>query len=337
MRSTFCAYGLRLVANRVVPGVIADSSELRPDVEIHFGFLPRGISGADTKRGGEHSGQNSDRARWPEAIAWTPNDGRGIRLRYDDGTVFVIDEGGSRVWAVWPESLTLEDTVTYLLGPVLAFVLSLRGITCLHASALSVDGRAVALAGPSGAGKSTTAAAFAGRGFRVLTDDLLALGEAHGKVIAHPGYPRLRLWPEASVILYGDPDALPPLTPNWDKRYLDLQSNPSKFEHQPLHLSSIYLLDECRDDSKAPSVESLTASAALLGLLANSRGHCHWDRQSRRREFGVLGRLVGCVPVKRVIGRAGSQTLPDLCDVILEDLQVGSGGMVSKGRVLCTT
>jgi hypothetical protein len=93
-------------------------------------------------------------------------------LVYGDGTKFVIDRAGSRVWATWGRESTFEDTLTYLLGPVLGFVLRLRGVTCLHASAIAIDGVAIALTGPGGAGKSTAAAKFAAMGYPVLSDDI---------------------------------------------------------------------------------------------------------------------------------------------------------------------
>lgn len=336
MSLIFRAYGLRLSANRIIPGLTPSPAESRVDVHIQLGSKPAGVSEAFPNELGPRTKQDTDEYGRPEAISWPPNGGEGFRLRYDDGTVFIVDERGSRIWATWPKTLTLEDTAVYLLGPVLAFVLRLRGITCLHASAFSVDGHAVALVGPSGVGKSTTAAAFAGRGFAVLSDDMLALEDQHDNFIAHPGYPRLRLWPDAAGILYGAPAALPRLTPNWDKRYLDLQSKGYRFERQPLSLSAIYLLDERPDDPAAPFVESLTASAGLLSLLANSRGDFHPDKQSHRREFDMLGRVMQRVPVRRVVARTRPHSLACLCDVILDDLQSNSGHAVSEYRPTCT-
>jgi hypothetical protein len=266
------------------------------------------------------SSHSTDESGWLDAIPWPADDRYGFRLRYDDGTVFLVDGLGSQVWAVWPDTLTLADTAVYLLGAVLGFVLRLRGVTCLHASAFCVDGRAVALAGPSGAGKSTTAAALSRRGFAALTDDLLALEEQGGSVLAHVGCPRLRLHPEAVNLLYGAPDALPLLTLNWDKRYLDLHSGSRGLDRQALPLSAIYLLDGRREDAKAVAVEPVRASAALLSLLANAYSDIHLDADSRAREFRFLGRLAGSVPVKRAIGCAGPDSLSELCDAIIDDI-----------------
>jgi hypothetical protein len=332
----FRTFGLRLGANQAIPGPAPEPADSRVDVQIQLGSIPAGVSKAIPNEISPCTNQDADDYGRPEAIFWTGKGSDGFRLRYDDETVFIVDKRGTHVWAAWPKTLTLEDTAVYLLGPVLAFVLRLRGISCLHASAFSVEGRAVALVGPSGAGKSTTAAAFAGRGFGVLTDDLLALEEQHDRVIAHPGYPRLRLWPDALGILDNAPAALPRLAPKWDKRYLSLHSNGCRFERQPLPLSAIYLLDERRDDPAAPFVESLTASAGLLNLLANARGDFHPDRHSHRREFDMLGRVAQRIPIRRVVARTESRSLAPLCDAILADLYSISDHAVSKRKLTCT-
>lgn len=336
MRACFRAYGLRLGANRVIPGLIPQPADSRVDVQIELGSTPAAVSEAFATGLGAGTNQDADEHGRPEAISWPRSDGGGFRLRYDDGMVFIVDGCGNRIWAVWPKTLTLEDTAVYLLGPVLAFVLRLRGITCLHASAFCLDGRAVALVGPSGAGKSTTAAAFASRGFAVLSDDMLPLEERHESIIAHPGCPRLRLWPDAVGILDGPPRELPRLTPSWDKRFIDLLSNEYSFYGQPLPLSTIYLLGERQNDPAVPLVKPMASSASLLGLLANTRGDFHPDKRSQRREFDMLGRVVQRVLVRRVAARTGPRSLASLCDVILEDLQSIDGHAATERNLPCT-
>ena len=75
----------------------------------------------------------------------------------------------------WEEPLTYADAAVYLLGPVLGFVMRLRGIVPLHASAVMIGTGATVFVGDAGAGKSTTAGAFAALGYGVLSDDLLPL------------------------------------------------------------------------------------------------------------------------------------------------------------------
>ncbi|NIO13431.1 MAG: serine/threonine protein kinase, partial [Gammaproteobacteria bacterium] len=92
---------------------------------------------------------------------------------------------------------------------MLGFVLRLRGVLSLHASVIDINGEAVGFMGAAGAGKSTLAAAFAKKGFAVMSDDILALKPGDSAPFAQPGYPRLRLWPDSAVVLFGSASALP--------------------------------------------------------------------------------------------------------------------------------
>ena len=94
-----------------------------------------------------------DQAGNPALRIWKAARSRYLRLAYFDGTQFWLDRGGTEVWATWPSNLQIEDAATYLLGPVLGILLRLRGVTCLHASAVAFGETAVAFVGSEGAGK----------------------------------------------------------------------------------------------------------------------------------------------------------------------------------------
>jgi hypothetical protein len=243
-------------------------------------------------------------------------DGEYFRFDYADETQFVIDRSGSEVWAEWSAPLTLEDTATYLLGPVLGFVMLLRGIVCLHASAIAIGNEAIALLGPAGVGKSTTAAAFAERGYSVLAEDVVTLDDRRDQFLVRPGYPCIRLWPPAVRALYGSETHLPKLTPNWDKRYLDLSE---RFQEEPLPLAAIYHLGERRHLARAPYVETLDRSQGLMALVANTYATKLMDKQMRAREFELLTRVVGSVSVRRVTPHSDPARLTQLCDRIVDD------------------
>jgi hypothetical protein len=239
---------------------------------------------------------------------------------YSDGTEFIVDRSGGDVWARWTGESTLADTATYLLGPILGFVLRLRGVTSLHASAVEIDGRAVAFVGPPYAGKSTTAAAFARLGHRILSDDVVALDERGGSVGVHPAYPQLRLWPDSVALLYGSADALPRITPNWEKRVLAPRGD-AGLEQEPRALAAIYLLGERPAGPAAAPVERLAPAEALLALVANTYVNYLDDPAARGREFTSLGALVAAVPVKRATPPADASALSDFCRAIIDDVQ----------------
>jgi hypothetical protein len=314
-------FGLSLSANQLIPGVVNASATRRVDVRVWLGLMPPWLNSLLKINECWYRSDELDDHGSSILTIWKLARGNYFRLIYTDGTEFVVDRLGTQVWAVWPETLSLEDTATYLLGPIMGFVLGLRGTICLHASAIVIGGQAIALIGPSGAGKSTTAAAFTRLGYRVLTDDVVALTEQDSAFLVQPGYPRLRLWPQSVSALYGATDALPCLTPNWDKRYLDLIEHGDRFQSQPLPLAAIYLLGERRDDPGAPLVEAVPGSERLMSLVANTYATKLMDRSMRAREFEVLGRVVASVPVRRVIPHTNTAYLPNLCEVIVKDFQ----------------
>src|SRR5262249_55064163 len=143
-------------------------------------------------------------------------------------------------WA--PPDATVADTCCYLFGPVLGWVLRLRGGVPLHASAVALDGRGVVFLGPGGAGKSTLAAALVLTGAELVSDDLVPILEEDGRISIVPASPSLRLWPESVAMLFGDAEALPRLSPAWDKRGLDVRRHGLRFREQAVDLAAVYVL-----------------------------------------------------------------------------------------------
>src|SRR4051794_18981335 len=311
-------YGLGVISNRSIPGV-PPSTIASEDLRISFGSLPASLAEvADTQVETSYIADYKSACGEPALRVFRVLDGRYYRFRYADQTEFVINHAGSEVWADWRDPLTLEDTSTYLLGPVLGFVMLLRGVVCLHASAVAIGNEAIALLGPAGSGKSTTAAAFAERGYSVLAEDVVTLDDRGDQFLVRPGYPCIRLWPAAVKALYGSETHLPKLTPNWDKCYLALEEN---FQREPLRLAAIYHLGERRHETRAPFVQGLDRAEGMMSLVANTYATKLMDKQMRAREFELLTRVVGNVPMRRVTPHADAGRLDDLCTRIIADFK----------------
>lgn len=240
---------------------------------------------------------------------------RGYRFEYADGTQFVMDPGASSIACWWSDASTLEDTATYLLGPVLGFALRLRGVLALHASAVLIDGRAIALVGPSGAGKSTTAAAFAAAGFPVLTDDVLAVRMDGAAALAFPSYRLLRLWDASEQLLFGTVGQLPLLTPTWEKRALPLGRD-YPFHAAPAPLGALFVLGERQSDAHAPFIETLPAGDAFIALVANSYANYLLDDAMRAAEMRALEPLVRSRHVHRLVPHRDPARLGALVQVV---------------------
>ena len=307
-------YGLGVISNKTIPGV-SPSTIASEDVRISLGSLPAWLDEVtsmqvETSYVADYKSECGE----PALRVFRVLDGRYYRFCYADETEFIVDKAGTEVWAAWREPLTLEDTATYLLGPVMGFVMLLRGVVCLHASAVAVGDEAIALLGPAGSGKSTTAAAFAERGYSILAEDVVTLDDRGDHFLVRPGYGCIRLWPAAVKALYGSETHLPKLTPNWDKCYLDLNDN---FQQEPLRLAAIYHLSERRGETTAPRIQTLDRAEGLMSLVANTYATKLMDKQMRAREFHVLSRLLTNVPLRRVTPHTDPDRIPQLCDSIL--------------------
>lgn len=310
-------YGLQLHLNQGVPGLLLSTQHSQPvDVQVDFGSMP--LPEEPSARTLWYHNPEPGPGGKPRLTVWSlPGH---YHLQYADGTQFLIDNLGTQIWATWPdETLTLEDTATYLLGPVMGFVLLLRGFISLHACAVAVNDRAVAIVGPAGSGKSTTAAAFAETGYRVLAEDVVTLRDPGDAFLVQPAYPSIRLWPASVEALYGATATLPKLTPTWDKCYLDLTQDKYEFQQDPLPLAAIYVLAERRDNTGAPFVSNLAPAEALMALIANTYATYLMDKQMRVREFELLPRLLNSIPIRRVTPHSDPARIGELCRTILED------------------
>lgn len=320
MDSTHTVFGLIVRSNALIPGLPhLEGSCRETDVSIHWGVSPY-TETEDSSPSEEltYVSTYTDAAGNPALQIWKTADGVFLHLKYCDGAEFWLARKGDAIWTVWPATLTFADAVTYLLGPVLGRLLRLRGVTCLHASAVAFEGRSVVFVGPEGAGKSTTAAAFAQRSHGVLSDDVVALAESEEGFSVLPAYPHLCLWPESVNMLFGSPDVLPRFIPDWEKRRFALGDKGTLFENRPLPVGAIYLLGD-RHSDLSPRVEAMPARSALLALVAESFASTILDRDMRAREFEVLGRLVTTVPIRRIYPSEDPARLGELCRVICED------------------
>lgn len=112
--------------------------------------------------------------------------------------MFSIQDG--KQITVFPMTATNEDLIRlYILGTCMGVILLQRKIIPLHGSAIAINGKAYAIVGDSGAGKSTLASAFLNKGFKFLSDDVIAVSISQDKDIplVVPAYPQQKLWQDA--------------------------------------------------------------------------------------------------------------------------------------------
>lgn len=179
--------------------------------------------------------------------------------------IYCIDEGRAVTVAPLPGA-DPEKVRVYLLGTCLGALLLLRGLLPLHGSAVDVGGEAHVFVGHSGAGKSTLAAALVGMGYRLLSDDVVAVGTgADGRPLVLPAYPQQKLWRESIDGLGLEDSPLRPLYRETEKFAVPLAG---RFDAAPLPLGGIFELT--RPGGERIDIMPLSSSERLRIVLEHT-------------------------------------------------------------------
>jgi hypothetical protein len=317
-RFFYSAFGLRFCSNFPLPKLPeASSCAKAPDFDLHFNRAPSaGVSGP---RSLTFESSYRDGNGEPCLRIWKLGEGRYSQMSYSDGHEFWLSRKGTEVWATWPEGSCLEESLSYLVGPVLGVLLRYRRVVCLHGSAVVDDGRAVVFIGQPGAGKSTTAAALAQRGYTLLADDIAALEERDGVFYVHPAYPGVSLWPKALELVFGVPK--PELQPrvSGDKACLSSEQG-LRFESGALPLDRVYILDGAEADISSSFSPGLNSDQrSFLSLITNTYATSILDVSMRAEELGVLGRLASQIPIRRSVWDRRPGALEHRCNLVISD------------------
>jgi hypothetical protein len=308
---SYDVYGITIQSE--IPFPLAESeTPLNPVLELRLG------DASDFRRALRGHTVEPDPAHWYEHLNLP--DG-SVYQRWPDMFEFLVSADG-RIITCRPfleaSSGALE---TYLLTIVLSTSLLKLGYEVLHATAVIVDGCALAFLGPSGFGKSSLAACFLTAGYPVLTDDLLVLTWNRGLAQVPPGLPRIKLLPEAAERFL--PTALDsvPMNPLTQKRVIPLSD--SQAWSAPVPLGAIYLLPY--PSATAPRrtvwIARCPAKAAFKELLAGTFNARAQDPARLKRQFENASRLHATIPIRRLGYQRHLEHLPMVRDAIVADFR----------------
>jgi hypothetical protein len=211
-----------------------------------------------------------------------------------------------------------------LLGVVLALWLERLGIPALHASAVNIEGQAVAFLSSNYGGKTSLVANLMQSGHSLLTDDLLPLERVDEHFLAHSGYPTMRMWPREAEYFLGHYKDLELIHPEYTKRRVLVGQNGfGSFSNAAQPLGCIYVPERCNPPEHSPKTEILPVSSrdAVFELVRHSflpRVVEAIGLQPRRLE--LFTEMVLRVPVRRLKYPSGLAHLPQVRQTILGDL-----------------
>ena len=305
------AAGLTISATEPIPGLPRAPREKPPDLHIHLESRPPWHpSDFHTI----HTSSVVDTFGRP--LVAVGRSEFGYHFEYADGTDAWVDCDGNHIWCTSAPQATLDDTATYLTGPILGFALRRRGALSLHASAVRVGESALVLVGGHGRGKSTTAAALMQRGCALVTDDVMHLRRRESEWIAEPFAAGLRLWPEAVTLVLGPDASLPRITPTWDKRLLHEPGLGGNATPSAVPVRSIAFLEPRETGPEAPRLSPIGAAESVVALATNSSASNLLDDGARVAEFEALGDLVRGVRCIKAIGADRPGTLQPFVDLL---------------------
>lgn len=319
-RRVYQVYGLRIRSALPLPSlspagsgeaeteVVHGSASLFSRIRREIGLAPNGTPWFSHAR----LPDNSDYLRWAGLFE------------------FLIAPDGGRIACRALDGATPEAFSSYLLSQVLSFALLRRGIEPLHATTVTVDGDAIAFLGDCGYGKSTLGAAFLQAGQRLLTDDQLVLEGKGDQVLAYPGPPRIKLFPETARTLLGEGAGGVPMNHLTPKLVIPLDRR--RWCTDPTPLGAIYVIRPPAPGSRSErvTIRPLSARAAFVELLRNTFNPVVMEPERLRRQFHLAARLARAVPVKSLSFPRSLACIPAVRAAIGSDLERSPWGSRSR-------
>lgn len=242
-----------------------------------------------------------------------------FRVRLTDDGIFLISEGIDICKIIKGKTIFINPDTgldhTYLkiliLGPVLTLLLQQRNYLVLHASAIDINGHAVAFIGTNGTGKSTTLFALNKKGYPLITDDILCITSTNDIPLVNPSYPRLKL-NEDVMIFMNENIYSTPKTHVYADKYSYLVN---KYSSSQKPLKNIYVLEtgtECK-------IETISSKESLMKLIESSYCFEMFSDKEIKDNFKDCAQILENVQVKRLKILRSFYKLPDLIKIIEND------------------
>jgi hypothetical protein len=297
--------------------------------------------------GGSDKTQNSDankytrKANGKNLLAWPHNE---LYLK--------VDCEGKGIFKVSPQQIQVDwlggtDFTHYFQTLVAALWLELSNVACIHANALAYNNKAIALVAPSRMGKSTLTLSLIEQGFKLMTDDMLALhqNEENQNITVFPSWPVTRMWPDSLKTLVNEPlENTPKVHEKFSKRIVNFDAeNNHEFCNQTKTLHTVYFLNRVdstnnnsiqkvhsieknnafnkTDTNTVCNIESIKASDAIMLLIQNSiLGSAYQALGLEKQRVMFFASLFKNINFKQINYLSGFEHLPQVQAAIKQDI-----------------
>jgi hypothetical protein len=245
-------------------------------------------------------------------------DGREIRVErgreddrlfsWGDSGRWLVDPAATRLRGWSPDAPPSPRWWRVLFDFVMASVALSRGNEALHAGAVLVDGRAVAIAAGQGGGKTSLLSELVRRGYPLIADDVLFIEADGAAVLCHPAPPLMNV-----------PLATPhPGVVGHVLAEIDDEAWVLAREHVtgPVPFGAMFVLE--RRDGAGLNVEPVPGSTPVVASHALDSGAV---AERRRARFDVLSDVADHVAIHSLSAPLDGAPPPVLADAVLEALE----------------
>jgi hypothetical protein len=291
---SYVAYGLGLHSLIELPEL--QESSITGEVVIRFGHINLPTkSGTQRYLGGT---KNETYLYWKKVGTFLVRNGREIVIQPDSD----VEECVLRL---------------FLLGPVMGVLLLQRGLPVFHASVVVLSSGAIAFLAAKYYGKSTMAAILYSRGYDLASDDVMVLDAKADQLMVRPGFPQMKLWPDALVAINEPVDSHPKLHSSTDKRAYGVFQ---RFAQGLIPLRRVFALEF----GDVLEIVPLKPSESLLHVMPHWYGN-QFDAELLKTfgldtHFRDCTQLVRHVPVYLLRRPRSLDMLPDVAKLIIEHL-----------------
>jgi|GEM_PF-1108389 len=153
----------------------------------------------------------------------------------------------------------------FTLGTAFGAIMIQKNNFPLHGSVVTNGSETFAIVGESGAGKTTLAAAFANRGWKIVTDDVVRLVEKDGMFHVNSSYPSQKIWRETANKLGLDITKSDLVRNRFDKFYYEFRE---RFFDKSIQLDSVIEIVKCEVENV--KIEELNKRDSLGLLIRNT-------------------------------------------------------------------
>ncbi|MGB8697913.1 MAG: hypothetical protein WCD18_00720 [Thermosynechococcaceae cyanobacterium] len=248
-------------------------------------------------------------------IAVEPDTRHSILIKLPLEVKFLI-RNGCHILIDAPPTVDRAIPRTHILGAAMAFILRQRGFLVLHASCVARNDQAIAFLGGSGWGKSTLASWFHQQGYRLMTDDVMAIRMDTSGAQVIPSFPEVKLLPDAAAVLETASESLPLLHSLSHKQIRRLDG---QFALHPVPIQQLYVLRA----GSYTDIEPISRAQSFTELVQHSRAaKMLGDPTVMIQHFHQCSQLAKTVPMAYLKRPRSLQQLSQVLACVEKHLQI---------------